>query len=46
MALQPFVGPWPLLEFRNFFFTQTLGLLGRVISPSESRYPHTGQTTK
>jgi hypothetical protein len=20
MALQPFVGPWPLLQFRNLFF--------------------------
>jgi hypothetical protein len=31
MALQPFVGPWPLLQFRNHF-TQTVGLLGRVIA--------------
>jgi hypothetical protein len=21
MALQPFVGPWPFLQFRNFFYT-------------------------
>jgi hypothetical protein len=21
MALQPFVGPWPLLQFRNIFYT-------------------------
>jgi hypothetical protein len=42
MALQPFVGPWPLLQFRNIF-TQTVGLLGRVISPSQGRYLHTGQ---
>jgi hypothetical protein len=42
MALQPFIGPWPLLQFRNFF-TQTLGLLGRVIRPSQRRYLHTGQ---
>jgi hypothetical protein len=21
MALQPFVGPWPLLQFRNYFYT-------------------------
>jgi hypothetical protein len=21
MALQPFVGPWPLLQFRNHFYT-------------------------
>jgi hypothetical protein len=25
------------------FFTQTVGLLGRVISPSQGRYLHTGQ---
>jgi hypothetical protein len=44
MALQPFVGPWPLLQFRNLFlFTQTVGLLGRVISLSQGRYLHTGQ---
>jgi hypothetical protein len=29
MALQTFVGPWPLFQFRNIFFTQTVGLLGR-----------------
>jgi hypothetical protein len=28
-VLQPFVGPWPLLQFRNFF-TQSVGLLGRM----------------
>jgi FAD synthase len=43
MALQSFVGPWPLLQFRNLFFTQTVGLLGRVISPSQGRYLHTEQ---
>jgi hypothetical protein len=42
MALQPFVGSWPLLQFRNLF-TQTVGLLGQVISPSEGRYLHTEQ---
>jgi hypothetical protein len=42
MALQPFVGPWPL-QFLNIFFTQTVGLLGRVISPSQGRYLHTGR---
>jgi hypothetical protein len=26
MDLQPFVGPWPLLQFRNIF-TQTVGFL-------------------
>jgi hypothetical protein len=40
--LQSFIGPRPLLRFRNLF-TQTVGLLGRVISPSQSRYLHTGQ---
>jgi hypothetical protein len=25
------------------FFTQSVGLLGRVISPSQGRYLHTGQ---
>jgi hypothetical protein len=43
MALRPFVGPWPLLQFRNIFFLQTVGLFGRVISPSQGRYLHTGQ---
>jgi hypothetical protein len=42
MALQPSVEPWPLLQFRNFF-TQTVGFLGRVISPFQGRYLHTGQ---
>jgi hypothetical protein len=36
MAVQPFIGPWPL-----FFFS--LGPLGRGISPSQGRYLHTGQ---
>jgi hypothetical protein len=40
MALQPFFGPWPLIQFRNL---QTVELLGRVISPSQGRYLHTGQ---
>jgi hypothetical protein len=42
MALQPFVGPWPLLRFRNHFYTE-VGILGGVISPSQSRYLHAGQ---
>jgi hypothetical protein len=29
MSIQPFVGPWPLLQFRNVLLTQTVGLLGR-----------------
>jgi hypothetical protein len=41
MVLQPFVLPLPL-QFRNLF-TQTVGLIGRVISPSQGRYPHTGR---
>jgi hypothetical protein len=31
MALQSFLGPWHLLQFRNLFVTQTVGLLGRVV---------------
>jgi hypothetical protein len=37
VALQPYVGSWPLLQFHNLF-TQTVGLLGQVISPSQGRY--------
>jgi hypothetical protein len=43
MALQPFVGPWPHLQFHNLF-TETVGLLGRVICLSQGGYLHTGQT--
>jgi hypothetical protein len=42
MALQPFVGPWPLFQFLNLF-TQSVGLLGRGISWSQDRYLHTEQ---
>jgi hypothetical protein len=42
MALQLFVGPWPLLQFLDLF-TQSVGFLGRVISPLQGRYLHTGQ---
>jgi hypothetical protein len=42
MALQPFVGPWVIFQFLGLF-TQTVGLLGRGISPSQGRYLHTGQ---
>jgi hypothetical protein len=42
MALQPFVGPWPLFQFLDLF-TQLVGLLGWGISPSQGRYLHTGQ---
>jgi hypothetical protein len=42
MALQPFVGSWPLLHFRNDFYTD-----GRTPwmsdQPLEGRYLHTGQ---
>jgi hypothetical protein len=36
------LGPGLFLSF-VIFFTQTVGLLGRVISPSQGRYLHTGQ---
>jgi hypothetical protein len=42
MALQPFVGPWPLFQFLDLF-TQSVGLLGRGISPSQGLYLHIGQ---
>jgi hypothetical protein len=42
MAPKLFVGHWPLVQFRNPF-TQTVGLLGRVIGPSQGRCLHTGQ---
>jgi hypothetical protein len=42
MVLQPFVGPWPLLHFRNLFYTEVV-LFGRVISPSQGLYLHAGQ---
>jgi hypothetical protein len=44
VALQPFVGPWSLLQFRNHF-TQLVGLLGRGISPSQGHYLHTQDNT-
>jgi hypothetical protein len=34
MALQPFVGPWPLFQFLDLF-TQSVGLLQQRISPSK-----------
>jgi hypothetical protein len=42
MVLQIFVEPWLLLSF-VIFFTQSLRLLRRGISPSQGRYLHTGQ---
>jgi hypothetical protein len=42
MALPAHSGPWPLILFRNHFL-KTVGLLGRVISPSQGLYLNTGQ---
>jgi hypothetical protein len=38
----PLLGPGLFISF-VIFFTQTVGLLGRGISPSQGRYLHTGQ---
>jgi hypothetical protein len=40
MALQSFVGPWPLLQFLH---TQSVGVLGWGISPSQGHYLRTEQ---
>jgi hypothetical protein len=42
MALPAHSGPRPLIQFRNHF-SQTEGLLGRMIGPSQGRYLNTGQ---
>jgi hypothetical protein len=42
MALSAHSAPWTLIQFRNHF-SQSVGLLGRVISPSQGRYLNTGQ---
>jgi hypothetical protein len=42
MALPAHSGPRPLIQFRNHF-SQTVGLLGRLIRPSQSHYLNTGQ---
>jgi hypothetical protein len=42
MTLPAHSGPRPLIQFRNHF-SQTVGLLRRVISPSQGRCPNTGQ---
>jgi hypothetical protein len=42
MALQSFVGPWPLFSFL-ILYAQPVGLLGRGISQSQGRYLHTEQ---
>jgi hypothetical protein len=39
MVLPAHSGPRPLSQFRNHF-SQMVGLLGRVISPSQDRYLH------
>jgi hypothetical protein len=41
-ALQPFVGSWPCFQFLDLF-TQSVGLLGRGIGPSQGHYLHTEQ---
>jgi hypothetical protein len=38
----PLLGPGFFFSF-VIIFTQTVGLLGRVVSPSQGRYLHTGQ---
>jgi hypothetical protein len=43
MALRAHSGLWPLIQFLNNFFSQTVVLLGRAISPSQSLYLITGQ---
>jgi hypothetical protein len=42
IALPAHSGLWPLIQFLNHF-SQTVGLLGRVISSSQSYYLNTGQ---
>jgi hypothetical protein len=42
VALPTHSEPWPLIQFRNHF-SQTVGLLGRVISSSQGRYLNAGQ---
>jgi FAD synthase len=42
MSPQLFCGNWTLLQFSGLF-TQTVGLLGRVISTSQGLYLHTGK---
>jgi hypothetical protein len=42
MAFPAHLGPWHLIQFRDHF-SQTVELLGRVISPSQGRYLNTEQ---
>jgi hypothetical protein len=39
LALPAHSGPWPLIQFRNHF-SQTVGLLGRVMISLQGRYVH------
>jgi hypothetical protein len=41
MALQPFIGPWPLSV--SWSYKQLVGLLRREISPLQGLYLHTEQ---
>jgi hypothetical protein len=42
MAVQTFVGSWPLLQFRNLSYTDRR-TSGRAINPLQGRYLHRGQ---
>jgi hypothetical protein len=42
VALPAHPGSWPLIQFRNHF-SQTVGLFGRVVSPSQGLCLNTGQ---
>jgi hypothetical protein len=42
MALPAHSGPWPIIQLNNHF-SQTVGLLGGVISLSQGSYLNTGQ---
>jgi hypothetical protein len=47
VVLTAFAGPWPLLHFRNHFFTQTVGLLGRGSASSKvTTYTQDNTNTK
>jgi hypothetical protein len=43
MALQPFVGPWPLLQFRNHFYTVCRTHWTGDQSVARPLHAHTGQ---
>jgi hypothetical protein len=44
MALQPFIGPWPLFCFLIFY--TVVGLFGWRISPLQGRYMHIQDSTQ